>query len=199
MLNVVDEQELPDWYAGQIRYLAQDRFRVAWIGLYLATEEPVTMYDPRELATWLHDPGAGLPGFMFDQTAMDPESSPAGTHLSVMGGVIPGRKDGIGAICGTRSRSSKPEYRQMWPGFEKAVWRRRHLVFDPAFGVIQKPGLVGMYRPHWRAPNVEGLYFASETFRSRGVGTDRAARAALTVVEDYLGRRLATFGDGWRY
>jgi len=43
------------------------------------------------------------------------------------------------------------------------------------------------------------LWFASETFRSRGVRTDRAARAALTVVEDYLGRRLSTFGDGWRY
>ena len=56
--------------------------------------------------------------------------------------------------------------------------------------MIQKPGLVGMYRPHWRAPNVEGLWFASETFRSRGIGVDRAARAGLTVVEDYLGKRL---------
>ena len=49
----------------------------------------------------------------------------------------------------------------MWPGFARPVWRRRHLVFEPSFGVIQKPGLVGMYRPHWRAPNVDGLYFAS--------------------------------------
>ena len=53
-------------------------------------------------------------------------------------------------------------------------------MFEPSFGVIQMPGLVGMYRPHWRAPNVDGLWFASETFRSRGIGTDRAARAALT-------------------
>ena len=55
------------------------------------------------------------------------------------------------------------------------------------------------YRPHWTAPNVDGLWFASETFKSRGVGTDRAARAAVTVVEEILGRRLSTFGDGWRY
>ena len=89
--------------------------------------------------------------------------------------------------------------KQMWPGLEKAVWRRRTLVFDPAFGVLQKPGLVGTFRPHWRAPTVDGLYFASETFRSRGVGTDRAARAAITVVEEILGRRIPTFGDGWRY
>ena len=70
----------------------------------------------------------------------------------------------------------------MYPGLRRSTWRRRHLVFDPAFGVIQKPGLVGVYRPHWRAPNVEGLLFASETFRSRGIGVDRAARAALERV-----------------
>ena len=78
----------------------------------------------------------------------------------------------------------------MYPGLAKPSWRRRHLVFEPSFGVIQKPGLVGMYRPHWRAPNVDGLYFASETFRSRGIGVDRASRAGLTVVEDILGKRL---------
>ena len=50
VLKVVPEDELPDWYAGQIRYLAQDRFRIAWLGLYLATEEPVHQYDPRHPA-----------------------------------------------------------------------------------------------------------------------------------------------------
>jgi hypothetical protein len=85
----------------------------------------------------------------------------------------------------------------MFPGLQNAYWRRPHLVHDPSFGVIQMPGLVGIFRPHWRAPTVEGLYFASETFRSRGIGVDRASRAALTVVENYLGRRLEGFG--WRY
>ena len=88
---------------------------------------------------------------------------------------------------------------EMHPGLKHAHWRRRHLVHEPGLGVIQKPGLVGQFRPHWRAPNVDGLYFASDTFKSRGVGVDRSARAALSCVEDYLGRRLDTFGDGWRY
>ena len=74
-----------------------------------------------------------------------------------------------------------------------------NLVFDPSFGVVQKPGLVGRYRPHWRAPNVEGLWFASETFRSRGIGVDRASRAGLTAAEDYLGKRLPGLEDSWRY
>ena len=33
VLNVVPETDLPDWYAGQITYLAQDKFRVSWLGL----------------------------------------------------------------------------------------------------------------------------------------------------------------------
>ena len=72
-------------------------------------------------------------------------------------------------------------------------------MFDPGFGIAHKPGLVGTFRPHWRAPGVEGLYFASETFRSRGVGVDRSARAALTTAEDVLGRRLPGFESTWRY
>ena len=88
----------------------------------------------------------------------------------------------------------------MYPGLAKPIWRRRHLVYEPSFGVIQKPGLVGMYRPHWRAPNVDGLYFASETFRSRGIGVDRASRAGPH------GRRGLSsagscpgFEETWRY
>ena len=91
------------------------------------------------------------------------------------------------------------ELKLMIPGLEAAFWRRRHLVFDPTYGVIQKPGLVGRYRPHWRPPGVEGLLFASETFRSRGIGVDRAARAGLTAVEDSLGRRLPGFEGTWRF
>ena len=48
-------------------------------------------------------------------------------------------------------------------------------------------------------PTAEIDRFASETFKSRGIGVDRAARAALTCVEHYLGRRLPGFEDSWRY
>ena len=116
-----------------------------------------------------------------------------------MGGIFPGEKGRDRAWLRQQMEQFEADVTEMWPGFAKSVWRRRHLVFEPSFGVIQKPGLVGMYRPHWRPPGTEGLWFAGETFRSRGIGTDRAARAAVTVVEEYLGRRLSTFGDGWRY
>jgi phytoene dehydrogenase-like protein len=199
VLDVVSEKDLPDWYAGQIRYLAQDQFRVAWLGLYIATEEPVHLYDPRELSTWIHDPVAGLPGFFFTQSNMDPSTAPDGKHLHVMGGVIPGSKGRDKDYIRETFDKFEKGMGIMYPSLAQPIWRRRHLVYEPAFGVIQKPCMVGSFRPHWRAPTVEGLYFASETFKSRGIGVDRAARAALTCVEDYLGGRLPGFEETWRY
>lgn len=199
VFRVVPPQALPDWYAGQIAHLAQDRFRAAWVGLYVATEEPVSVLDRQELATWLHSPRAQSSGFMFEMTAMDEKLAPPGVHLYVMGSVIPGEKGRDRAWLRQEFDRVEADVVDMWPGLARSVWRRRHLVFDPGFGIAHKPGLVGAYRPHWRAPNVEGLYFASESFRSRGIGVDRAARAGLTVAEDYLGRRLPEFAESWRY
>jgi phytoene dehydrogenase-like protein len=199
VLKVVPEQQLPDWYVAQIKHLSRIEFRATWLGVYLATKEPIHALDPKELATWLHTPNLPHAGFFFNQTAMDPTTSPEGTYLYVGGLDIPGEKvRDIPWMLRTQEQFER-DLAIMYPGLEHAFWRRRHLVHEPGLGVIQKPNLVGRFRPHWRAPNVEGLYFASDTFRSRGVGVDRAARAGLTVVEDYLGRRLPTFGDGWRY
>jgi phytoene dehydrogenase-like protein len=199
VLRVVPEQQLPDWYVAQIKHLSKVEFRATWLGVYLATKEPIHALDPKELATWLHTPNLPHAGFFFNQTAMDPTTSPDGTYLYVGGLDIPGEKvRDIPWMLRTQEQFER-DLAIMYPGLEHAFWRRRHLVHEPGLGVIQKPCLVGRFRPHWRAPNVEGLYFASDTFRSRGVGVDRAARAAVTVVEDYLGRRLPTFGDGWRY
>jgi phytoene dehydrogenase-like protein len=199
VLDVVPETQLPDWYAAQIRFLAQDAFRCTWLGLYLATEEPVTILAPEELASWTSAPLTGTAGFFFNTTVLEPAVSPPGTQLYVAGAVIPAARARDAVYVDGMFEQFEAELKLMLPGLERSVWRRRHLVFDPTYGVIQKPGLVGRYRPHWDAPGVEGLLFASETFRSRGIGVDRAARAALTAVEHYLGRRLPGFDGTWRY
>ena len=200
VLRIVPEQQLPDWYVGQIKYLAQDRWRISWAGLYVATEEPVAVIDRHEIATWLHSPIGRTSGFMFEMTAMDPSVAPEGRHLYVMGSMLHrfNRPRDIDFV-----KQKFDEFEQdieiMWPALRNHVFKRRHYTFDPSFGVIQKPGLVGQFRPHWKAPNVSGLYFASETFKSRGIGVDRAARAGLTCAEDILGRRLWPLEEGWRY
>jgi phytoene dehydrogenase-like protein len=199
VLKVVPESDLPDWYTAQIKHLARIEFRATWLGVYLATKEPIHALDPKELATWIATPNLHHAGFFFNMTAMDPSVSPDGTFLYVGGLDIPGEKvRDVKWMLKTQEQFEK-DLAIMYPGLEHAFFRKRHLVHEPGLGVIQKPNLVGQFRPHWRAPNVDGLYFASDTFRSRGVGVDRAARAGLTVAEDILGRRLSTFGDGWRY
>ena len=92
VLRVVPEWVLPDWYTGQIRHLAQDRFRIAWLGLYLAVDEPAPVLDRRELATWLHAPTSRVPGFLFEMTALDPSTAPEGKYLYVTGGIVPGER-----------------------------------------------------------------------------------------------------------
>lgn len=199
VLNVVWPQDLPEWYVEQIRFIGQDRWRIAWLGLYLATDEPAYVLDPTELATWRSGPITGLGGFFFDMSAMDPTVAPEGKHLHVCGAPFYAPLAHDKRWVMENFERFEEELQIMYPALKNTLWRRRHLVFEPSFGVVQKPGLVGMYRPHWRAPNVEGLWFASETFRSRGVGVDRAARAGLTCVEEYLGRRLPGFEGTWRY
>lgn len=200
VLQVVPEAHLPSWYVDQIRYLAQDKLRITWAGLYMATEEPVAILDRKELATWLHAPTSNCSGFMFEMTAMDPSTAPEGKFLYVMGAMLHGYERGRDVeFVKSKFDEFEHDVEVMWPGLNNHVFKRRHYVHDPSFGVIQKPGMVGHFRPHWRAPNVDGLYFASETFLSRGIGVDRAARAGLTVVEDILGRRLWSLEDGWRY
>jgi phytoene dehydrogenase-like protein len=199
VLRVVPEWVLPDWYVAQIRYMAQDKFRIAWLGLYLAVDEPAPVLDRRELATWLHAPTSHVPGFLFEMTALDPTTAPEGKYLYVVGGIVPGEKGTDDRFLKDAFEKFEQDIGSMYPGLANPTWRRRHMVYEPSFGVIQKPGLVGMYRPHFRAPNIEGLWFASETFRSRGIGVDRASRAGLTAAEDYLGKRLPGFEDSWRY
>jgi phytoene dehydrogenase-like protein len=199
VLDVLADDVVPDWYRAQIELLAQDRFRATWLGSYVATDEPVSIRDRRELCVWQHEPGAGLAGFLFEVTALDPDAAPDGQHLYCLGGVIPATRARDQDFVRGTFAAFEQGVEEMVPGLAHATWRQRHLVHDPTYAVLQKPGLVGRYRPHWRAPGIDGLYFASETFRSRGIGIDRAARAALTTVEDYLGRRIPGLGDTWRY
>jgi hypothetical protein len=87
----------------------------------------------------------------------------------------------------------------MFPKLKKVLWKRWHVIQDPAFGLMGKPGLSGGNRPENKAPNMEGLYFAGDTVKSRGIGIDRAARSALTCVDMIMGERLRGLENTWRY
>jgi hypothetical protein len=49
---------------------------------------------------------------------------------------------------------------------------------------------VGIFRPDYKAPFMEGLYFAGDTVRGRGVGMDFAARSGVRCAEKVLGKKF---------
>ena len=63
VLRVVPEEDLPDWYTAQIKHLARIEFRATWLGVYLATKEPIHALDParaRHLAAHAEPAARGL-------------------------------------------------------------------------------------------------------------------------------------------
>lgn len=198
LLKILDEKLLPDWLADQVKLIAQDKYKVGWLGVYVASKEPIYAKDPLELCAWLHAPHSGLAGWAFNKTAYDPEAAPAGVHLWHCGYAFQGIKSR--AWLEEKFAQVEREITEMFPGINSGnvIWKRRHLVQDPPFGVIQKPGLVGAHRPEQTIPTIEGLFLAGETYKSRGIGTDRAARSAVTAAELILGRRITEL-TGWRY
>ncbi len=59
---------------------------------------------------------------------------------------------------------------------------------DPGrYGLAHEPGLTGRFRPDAKPPSVKGLYLASDTIRTRGVGVHAAAYSALTCFERIKG------------
>lgn len=199
VLNVVPERALPEWYADQIKRFATDATRVTWAGLWMATTEPVPVSDRMELLTWRYGPNTNTSGFLYEYTSLDASTAPPGHFLYAAGSVLSSEDARDAAALRSHFAKFEKDIVDMHPPLGGTVWQRRHLVHDPSFGVRAQPTKVGRYRPHWRVPNVEGLLFASESFRSRGIGIDRAARAGLTAVETYLGHRVAGLEETWRY
>ena len=201
VLNVVPEWELPDWYTGQIRYLAQDRYRVSWLNLYLATEEPVTMFDERELSTWLATPHSPTPGYMYDQAAMDPDERARGHAPLLHGRCLPRRQHGRDTPLPARHvRALRAGIIEMYPGLRQV----RVAAARPRV----RPVLRRVPEAHtWWASTARTGERPTSTVCTSPARPSAAGASAptvppappLTCVEDYLGRRLATFGDGWRY
>jgi len=199
LLSLIDNTLLPDWYIDQINLLAQDKYKVGWVGLHVATKEPLYIDNPVELVAWLEGPRTGLAGWGFLMTGYDPDTAPPGVHVFHAGAAFQGKK--TVQWFERQFDNFEKDLAEMYPGFnpDNIIWKRRHLVYDPPFGVIQKPGLVGSHRPENAVPNLEGLFLAGETYKSRGIGVDRAARSALTVTELILGQRISFFNRTWRY
>lgn len=198
ILNIIPEEHLPVWYAGQIKNMSKIENRTCWFGFYAALDAPVYISSELELSGWLNGPVTGMAGFAFMPSTLDAEMAPPGKHIICCGITA----DPVMAINKVWLKKKFEEFDQemdiLYPNLKKhLIWKKRNLVLD--YNVIQKPGLVGAHRPDNKVPNIEGLWLAGDTVRSRQIGVDRAARCAMTVVEGVLGHRIPEFKDSWHY
>jgi hypothetical protein len=198
VFDIVNPKDLPGWYANQIALIGRDEHRIAWIGIYAATDDPIYAVRPKELTSWIRGPVTKRNGFSMVASEMDPTAAPEGKHLFVCGMGVPYASLQDPAWVRNMFELLEKELAELFPRYKQPFrWKQHHVVDN--FGAAQKPMLVGKFRPANEAPGVEGLYFCGDTFRSRGVGVDRAARSAITAVEKATGRVIDELKGVWHY
>ena len=75
------------------------------------------------------------------------------------------------------------EMKEMWPGMEsKLEWRIPYFTLG-CDGLARKPMHTGRFKPDIKAPGIEGLYFAGDTYRGRGLALNSAADSAMLCAE----------------
>jgi glycine/D-amino acid oxidase-like deaminating enzyme len=196
--KLFDDGVLPFNLLQRVKMLAQNRNKACWIGYWIAAEEPVIAMSEREMASFQATPRTGLGGFTLNFTGYDAGVSPPGEYLTCVGAAFDAtRHYGDKAWIDRKFHELWLDVEEMMPAARGALWKKPHLV--TTYGVINRPGLVGAVRPDAQVREIDGLWLAGDTTRSRGIGIDKAARTGITAAEGVLGGRLAQFADTVRY
>jgi phytoene dehydrogenase-like protein len=198
-LSVINEAMLPEWYVQQIKMMARDELRFAYIELYAGLPEPVSASAELAMPGWFIGPRTGLVGNCTDLTSFDPQASPPGEYLFTAVAYVSTQQAKDKRVLNRLFPEFEKEMEELFPNFKKRMWTNRHLAFNPTYTTLWKPGAVGRYKPDTEVPNIEGLYFSGDTFVGRSAGVDRAGRIAMSVAEKVLGKPIPEFKDSWHY
>ena len=78
------------------------------------------------------------------------------------------------------------DIQEMFPGIdEKVEWKFAYKCMG-CDGLARKPGQVGAFKPDIVAPGTQGLYFAGDTYRGRGLALNSAALSGRNCAEKIL-------------
>jgi len=195
VLEVIPEDKIPQWYADKIKRLKGHP--ECFFGFYAGIDIPLL---GRNLWCWSEGPRTKLPGWALSPSAYDPSIAPEGRHLIACGITIADRTDWLRDRKWLKEKFAEleAEVEELFPDLKgHFLWKKRYVVDN--FGLLHKPGYVGFHRPELQVPGVDGLYVVSDTFRSRGIGVDASARAAISVVERILGKKFPEFMSFFHY
>lgn len=177
--SILPSESFPSWFISKINNLSRET--TAAIGYILGLDQ--SLWADRKYRVSLSLPQSGLPFQCFAPSNFDPEMAPEGKFLL-----------SLSCPCQPENTLDKWWVREgldvLWddldhifPGFENHIeWTlpARYIGID---GIARKPGMVGRHKPDVKAPGIEGLYFAGDTYRGRGVGMNSAAESAMKCVE----------------
>lgn len=173
---------LPEWWIKRHEDLKYET--TGLIGYTIALSEPV--YDrPNFLSAATLD-HTGMPFQAFVPSAFDPGVAPEGKSLMQTDCVVEVEqifdKFELERLLGTMWT----DIQEMFPGIdEKVEWKFAYKCIG-CDGLARKPGQVGAFKPDVAAPGVQGLYFAGDTYRGRGLALNSAALSGKICAERVL-------------
>ena len=177
-----DTSALPDWWIKRYEDLKLET--TGLIGYTIALKEPV--YEKPNFLSALCLDNTGTPFQGFVPSAFDPGVAPEGKSLMQTDCVVE-----VGQIFDKFELERLlalmwKDIQEMFPGIEgKVEWMFPYKCIG-CDGLARKPGQVGNFKPDVIAPGVEGLYFAGDTYRGRGLALNGAALSGLLCAEKIL-------------
>ncbi|MBU2552507.1 MAG: NAD(P)/FAD-dependent oxidoreductase [Proteobacteria bacterium] len=177
--GILDFSRLPSWWGNRILDIKDEI--TGLVGYMIGLDRPIT--DKVCFYSLLETPRAKRPFQAFPASNYDPTIAPAGKQLFH-----------TDIVCEYEEASQPFKRRRLlellaedlkilFPEMESATaWRLPYYVAG-CDGLARKPGLVGRFKPELRAPGIDNLYFAGDTYQGRGLATNSAARSAMDCAE----------------
>lgn len=177
---------LPEWWIKRYEDLMLET--TGLIGYTVALKEPV--YDRPNFLSALELDNTGLPFQAFVPSAFDPGVAPEGKSLLQTDCVVEVDQIFDKFELERLLALMWVDIREMFPGIDdKIEWKFTYKCIG-CDGLARKPGQVGVFKPDVAAPDVEGLYFAGDTYRGRGLALNSAALSgricAGRILEKYV-------------
>ena len=186
LFKIAATEHFPDFFVKMVKgFTGNTTSAVGWA--ILAMDKPATdslchhaVYKLKRM---------GLPLQYLPITNIDPSIAPPGTHLFIGG--CPCELDTKDReLMEEKAALHKEDLEELFPGIWKSVQWGIKGTFTGIDGIARRPRCVGIFRPDYKAPGIDGLYFAGDTVRGRGVGMDFASRSGLRCVEKILNHKF---------
>jgi len=176
---------MPEWWTKRYEDLKLET--TGLIGYTIGLKEPV--FDKKRFLSAICLDNTGMPFQAFVPSAFDPGVAPAGKSLMQTDCVVEVDQVFDKFEVERLLALMWVDIQEMFPGIDdKVEWKFTYKCIG-CDGLARKPGQVGMFKPDVVAPGVEGLYFAGDTYRGRGLALNSAAlsgmNCAAKIIEKY--------------